>query len=59
MWRKFLGELAQDARFYPAPKIVSPTPTSFLAKTDWPNWATTASKTQNPARFDSPDPPDR
>ena len=51
--------LAQDARFCPPPKIASPTPTSFRAKTDGPNWAADASDTPNPARIGSPDPLDR
>ena len=55
----FHSSVAQDVRFYPRPKFVSPTPTSFRAKTDGPNWATTAADTPNPARIDSPDPPDR
>ena len=59
MWRKFLAGLAQDVRFYPAPKFVSPIPTSFPAKTDRPNWATDVSDRPNPALIDSPDPPDR
>ena len=56
---QFPSWLAHDVRFYPRPKFVSPSPISFLAKTDGPNWAADAGDTPNPARIGSPDPPDR